>query len=236
MFGPIRSVVFDFDGTLVDTMPSVVRGFSEAIELVTGKPVEAEELYKTFGPAPEAVFRQWMPESKIPGALRHWLEFEAREGPEGMKAFPGVEEMLAALQDGGIKLGIFTGRDRKATLRILRTRGWFEKYFTETNIVCGDDGFSPKPKPDPLLHLMKVLNFDPATTLMVGDHPYDILAGKAAGTKAAAALWDMPRNLRSQRARFRESWKKWDALPCDLRLESPASLTEWFRAAHKTQK
>ena len=236
MFGPICSVVFDFDGTLVDTMPSVIRGLSEAIELATGEPVETEALVKTFGPAPEAVLRQWMPEAKVAGALRHWLEFEARVGPDQMRPFAGVEEMLTTLKARGIALGIFTGRDRSGTLRILRTCGWFEKYFTETNIVCGDDGFSPKPKPDPLLHLMKVLNLDPVTTLMVGDHPYDILAGKAAGTKAAAALWDMPRNLRSQRARFRETWKKWDALPCDLRLESPASLTEWFKAAPKTQK
>lgn len=228
MFGPIDAVIFDFDGTLVDSMSSVVKGLQEAVALGTGKTVPVEDLVKTFGAAPFAILQKWVPEDRVADAYQHWVNFEASLGPADMRVFDGVPEMLELVVSRGMPIGVFTGRDRAGAIRIMRHHGWFGKYFTEKNIMCGDDGFAPKPHPDALAELVRRLSLDPKRTLMVGDHPYDAMAGRAVGTKTAAALWDLPHGGKTQRARFREAWKKWDGVPCDLRLESPLSLREWI--------
>lgn len=229
MFGPIETVIFDFDGTLVNTMPSVIKGLQEAVAVGSGKSVPVHDLVMTFGPAPLDVLRKWVPEERLMESFQHWIQFEKQAGPEDLRPFEGVPEMLEALKKGPYVLGIFTGRDREGTLRILKHNGWLGKYFTEATIVCGDDGFPPKPQPDSLNHLLTRMQSDPKTTLMVGDHPYDMMAGRAAGTRTAAALWDAPTVTKSHRAAYREGWKKWDNVPCDLRMEKPLSLIEWLQ-------
>lgn len=232
MFGPIHHVVFDLDGTLVSTMSAVIQGLSEAVALGRGETISTEELVMSFGPAPLDVLRKWMPEERVAVAYDHWLRYEKTTSLETLPPFEGVPELLKTLQEQKISLGIFTGRDREGTLRILRHLGWLDVYFAEKALACGDDGRAPKPHPDSLRYLIQTLNFDPAYTLMVGDHPYDVQAGRAAGTKTAAALWDrtlLGGKQYSERSQFQKAWKRWDGVPCDLRLESPESLTRWFQ-------
>lgn len=228
MFGPIKAIVFDFDGTLVDTMSSVTRGLSAAVAVGRGEAVPLEELVKSFGAAPQDVLRKWMPPERVPIAFQHWLEFEKTLGPEEMKVFPEVPELLAGLKEKNIPITLFTGRDRGSALKIAKHHGWMGKYFDEAMIVCGDDGLPTKPHPAALHHLLKIFNLKAEETLMVGDHPHDMTAGRAAGCKTAAALWDLPGGMGTERSRFREAWSKWDGVGCDLRLVSPKSLLKWI--------
>jgi HAD superfamily hydrolase (TIGR01549 family) len=230
MFGPIRNLVFDFDGTLVDTMSQVTEGLGSAIERVIGRRIPEKDLVATFGPAPQAVLAQWVPEDKVLLALQYWREFDKHSGPEFMRAFPEVEELLEFLKKEGFGIAVFTGRDRESTLKILEARGWYQKYFNEENTVCGDDGHAPKPSPEGLNILLKRFSWKAADTLMVGDHPHDMAAGRAASCKTAAALWDMSMIAgNTQRSRFKQAWEKWSADACDVRLQSPRSLMAWLK-------
>jgi pyrophosphatase PpaX len=230
MFGPIQAAIFDFDGTLVDTMPNVVMAITEAIRSQTGETVTEAQLKTAFGPPPLDVLKKFVPETHVAAAYDVWLRLEKQAIPE---FFPGVEKMLETLQSQKISLGLFTGRDRAGTLRILETLGWKGRFFEETNIVCGDDGISPKPHPEGVLRHLKRLKMAPDTVLMVGDHPYDILAGHEAGTRTGAVLWDIPREGGTFRSRYRAIWSKWDDFPCDLRFESPLSLARWVTESSK---
>jgi phosphoglycolate phosphatase-like HAD superfamily hydrolase len=230
MFGPIRHLVFDFDGTLVNTMPSVIRGLRYAIHVANGRDVPVDELVATFGAAPQAILAKWLAPELVPVGFKAWLDFEDQLAPSEIAPFPGVVEMLDDLQARKIPTAIFTGRDRLGTLRILRAHGWLGRYFDDDRILAGDDGHPTKPSPEGLAELMKRLGFEPARTLRVGDHVYDAMAGAAAGTRTAAALWDLPEGQGTARSRFRQAWQKWDKQPCDLRLIEPASLTAWLKA------
>jgi pyrophosphatase PpaX len=232
MFGPILTYIFDFDGTLVNSMASVVKGLQNAIEVGSGRVVSERDLIATFGVAPLAILQKWVADpDRVEMAWQAWLEFERTSGAAAFEPFEGVTDLLAEIHSRGLKMGVFTGRDRASTLRILRHHGWLNRYFTETSIICGDDGFPTKPKPEALQELMRRLGANPTTTLMTGDHEYDMQAGRAAGTKVAAALWDLPQGRASRRASYKEAWSKWDAVSLDLRLESPRSLVEWLRLA-----
>jgi|GEM_PF-1512343 len=230
MYGPIKNVVFDLDGTLVDTMSSVIAGLGAAVKHATGREIGREELVASFGPAPQAVLEKWMSANKVPVALEFWLAFETTQGPDTMKPFAGAGEMLRVLKDVGCGMGVFTGRDRAGTLRILREHGWLNTYFTESQLACGDDGHASKPSPEGLSNLMEAHGFEPHETLMVGDHPHDMMSGKAAGCLTGAALWDLAQiPAKTERARFKAAWEKWEEKLCDVRLSSPESLVAWLR-------
>jgi phosphoglycolate phosphatase-like HAD superfamily hydrolase len=231
MFGPIESVAFDFDGTLVNTMTSVARGMQKAVLAVTGKTVELDELAKTFGPAPRGVLAQWVPADRLDEALGVWLDFDGSLDKDAHEIFSGVSEMLEDLLRLKISIGLFTGRDRAGTLRILNNLQWTNRFFSEKDLVCGDDGFKAKPSGEGLLHLVKMKNWTCSKTLMVGDHKHDMMAGREAKCKTAVALWDQTFfHGTTNRGRFRESWQHWDAeQSVDLRLATPDSLAAWFR-------
>ncbi len=228
MFGPIESVIFDFDGTLVHTMPSVVRGLKSAVELGLGHEVSESELVKTFGAAPQDVLRRWLPEEKISQSYQHWLDFEKSLTAQDMLPFAGVEEMLSQLSAQNLFIGIFTGRDRAGTLKIASHHGWQNKYWNEEKMLCGDDGLPTKPSGAALLFLLEKFQLNPDRCLMVGDHIFDMMAARAAGVKAAAALWDLPPGEGTDRSRFKAAWKKWDEVDVDLRLPEPKALMGWL--------
>jgi HAD superfamily hydrolase (TIGR01549 family) len=230
MFGPVKNIVFDFDGTLVDTMSSVVAGLGAAVKHATGRDVSTEELIASFGPSPQGVLEQWMPKDKVPEAIKYWLDFETTQGPSTMRPFKGVPEMLKALNAAGYGVAIFTGRDRAGTLRIMREHGWLGPYFAEHHVVCGDEGHAPKPSPEGLEKALKACGFDPKVTLMVGDHPHDMRAGRAAGCLTGAALWDLTHMPgKTERGRFKAAWERWEDDLCDVRLSSPESLVAWLK-------
>lgn len=228
MFGPIQHLVFDFDGTLVDSMSSVLEGLGKAVANALGRTVSDEDLLASFGPAPQEVLQKWLPADKVDSAFQQWIDFEHSRQPEDFAPFAGVDKMLQELTGAGYSLGLFTGRDREGTLRIAGAHGWMEKYFTPDTIMCGNDGFRPKPHPEALVALLEKNSWDFSKTLMTGDHPYDIASGKEAGTKTAAVLWDAPKTKGTHRSKFRAGWQKWDTVSVDLRLASPESLTQWL--------
>lgn len=230
MFGPIRQVVFDFDGTLVDTMSRVTEGLGAAIEHVTRKKIPESELVASFGPSPQAVLAKWVSPERVDEALNFWLDFEKNSPPDSMKPFPEVETLLSFLKNQKIKTALFTGRDRESTLKILKANSWYQKYYDENNIVCGDDGHAPKPSAEGLIKILNAHNWNAKETLMVGDHPHDMISGASANCKTGAALWDMSAmEGKTKRARFKNAWDRWNEVSCDLRLQSPLSLVTWLK-------
>jgi HAD superfamily hydrolase (TIGR01509 family) len=101
-------------------------------------------------------------------------------------AYDGVEELLSSLHEQGASVGIVSLKPRRAgdlELDIIGLRGLIGL------AVWGDDVERPKPEPDGVLRAMADLGADPRSTLVIGDSPADIVMGRAAGTRTAAALW-----------------------------------------------
>jgi pyrophosphatase PpaX len=176
---PKKAAVFDLDGTLVDSMPFVISAFIHAVEPYRPKPDAAEVLACLGGPLDPCLRNLLGPKAAdhLAEARERLITFE--DGKEAdLPPFPGARELLASLKDRGVKLGVWTGRNRWSTERILSIHG-LAGFFAA--VVCGDDLPNHKPDPAGLIHAVKTLGVTPREVVFVGDADVDILAGHAAG-------------------------------------------------------
>ena len=172
----LRAVVFDLDGTLLDSMPLVLESVAHALEPFGARP-DREILAKLGGP-PERFMGTLLKEpANLAVALSRFEGFH-RANSHRIRPFSGVARLLAGLREAGLALAIWTGRDRVSTKTLLgehQLRGYF------ATVVCGDDLPSHKPDSAGLAEIMRRLQVEPSETLFVGDADVDVLGGVGVG-------------------------------------------------------
>jgi len=184
-------VLFDFDGTLVDTTDLVVKAFQHTLQPYLGREVKPEEVYPYFGMTLRDGLRAFQLEN-LEEAVAVYRKFSETYFDELVYLCPGVREGLEVLKEKGIKLGIVTSRVSKTTQYAIRLFG-LEGFFSA--VVTADDVDIYKPHPEPVLKGIELLKLEPDKIVMIGDSPHDILAAKAAGITSVAAGWsNIPRN------------------------------------------
>jgi pyrophosphatase PpaX len=204
-------VIFDQDGTLVDTMDVIFEAFVNTARRFADRRVTREELFRGMGPPEEEMLRGYVPEHLFPEAVEFFFGHYHRTA-DRIRLFPGVKEALECLDGAGVKLGLFTGKGRRGTrwtLDLLGLGRWF------ASPVTGDDVERYKPDPEGVRRAMSAAGVPAERSgraLVVGDSPYDIQAGRAAGTKTGVALWGV-----GDISRF-------DGVEADFRFETPADL------------
>ena len=173
---PTRVVVFDLDGTLLNSLPLVLRAFSHALGPFGGKPTM--EMFAHFGGPPEKIFQGLLADARdVPAALTRLHEFH-RDNHHLIELFPGAKEMLGELRSRGVALAVWTGRDRASAEHLFTLHG-LEEFFTE--VVCGDDLPSHKPDPAGLREILRRLGLKAHEALYLGDADVDVTGGAGAG-------------------------------------------------------
>jgi pyrophosphatase PpaX len=181
-----RVVLFDLDGTLIDSGPIILASMQHAVRTVLDREVSYEELAATVGG--QGLVAQMT--ELGPGQVDELVEvYREHNDPlhETLEAFEGMVEVLPRLRAEGRQLGIVTAkRHRTVDLAIARFP-WLGEQF---DVVIGhEDTERHKPDPEPVLAALERLGAEPADAAYVGDSPFDIEAGKAAGTFAVAVGW-----------------------------------------------
>lgn len=169
-----RAAVFDLDGTLVDSMSGVLDAYVAA--LAPYRKMTREEVLPLLGGPPKRFFQDLLGNEEAAEAAWTQLEGTLRM-PE---AFEGMRKMLDTLRASGVKLAIWTGRDRVGALEILKAQG-IEDLFEAT--VCGDDLTTNKPHPGGLLEVLSQLGVSADETIFAGDSDVDVLGGFDAGVR-----------------------------------------------------
>lgn len=171
-----RAVVFDLDGTLIDSLPLVLASISHALEPFGARPTM--EIFAQLGGPPERFLGTLLDDRKhVPIALAR-MENYHRENAHLIRPYQGVSALLTKLRDAGTSVAIWTGRDR-ASADWLLSRHALQDFFA--TVVCGDDLSSHKPDPEGLREILRRLGVTPAETLFVGDADVDVLGGASCG-------------------------------------------------------
>lgn len=209
-------VVFDWDGTLIDSTNMIATSLQDACRDV-GAPVPTrEDALFVIGLNLADTFQHVVPgldaEGRTKLAERYRHHFLAREHEAPLYA--GVPEMLAELHGRGQRMAVATGKARRGLERALDTtglRGWFEA------TRCADEGFA-KPHPGMLLMLLELTGVEPRRALMVGDTTHDLELAANAGVDAVAVSYGAhPEALLATRA-------------ARARCASVADLRQWLTA------
>jgi pyrophosphatase PpaX len=180
-----ETVLFDLDGTVVDSGAIILASMRHATREVLGRDYSDDELLQAVGgPGLEAQMHALAPDH----VERLVDVYRAHNEPlhESLEACPGMADVLVRLRDEGRRLGVVTAK-RRATVELAFARVPLGHLFDA--VVGGDETERHKPDPEPLLLGAERLGADPAATAYVGDSPFDIRAAKAAGMCAVAVSW-----------------------------------------------
>jgi pyrophosphatase PpaX len=178
-------VLFDLDGTVVDSGAIILASMRHATREVLGAEFGDDELMQAVGgPGLEAQMAVFAPE-RVDELVS---VYRAHNEPlhDELEACLGMQDVLVRLHDEGRRLGVVTAK-RRSTVELAFARVPVAHLF-ET-VVGGDETEKHKPDPEPLLLAAKRMNADPAQTAYVGDSPFDMRAAKAAGMHAVAVSW-----------------------------------------------
>jgi HAD superfamily hydrolase (TIGR01549 family) len=179
---PFRGVVFDLDGTLLDSMPFVFHGLATAVSPYRPRPTTEEVMGSLGGPSDACLRRLLGGRKHLAEALTMYLGY-LRENEGRLRPFRGARRLLNDLQAASVRLGIWTGRERDSSVARLRALSW-QRCFAP--IVCGDDLPSHKPDPEGLLKILRSWRLTPREALFVGDSDQDLEGGRAAGVPMVA--------------------------------------------------
>ncbi len=192
------------DGTLLDSAVAVPAAYVAAVGRLGGPALHPDQVVGSYSVGPSAVL------------LAHLLGRELRDGEIEVYyselagaivgPYPGIGEVICALQAAGQPVAVFTGASRRAACLLLSAAG-----IAADVLVGGDEVAHPKPAPDGLLLVAQRLDIAPGRLAYIGDAPVDLLAATAAGAVSAAAAWGHQYD---------------SAVPADVTLARPADALE----------
>ena len=210
-----RGVLFDLDGTLLDSAPDMLATLNR-MRAARGRPPMALEAIRPHvsrgaRAMASAAFPD-VPAEAVPELVPEFLEIYREELGHHGRPFEGIEAMLGALEADGVRWGIVTNKPERLARELLPMLGWDRR----SGVLVGGDSLAErKPHPLPLLHAAAAIGIDPSACAYVGDDRRDIDAARAAGMASVVALWG-----------YRLAGDDPAAWQGDVMVQSPADLLD----------
>ena len=181
-------IIFDLDGTLIDSRKDLTKGVNLTREFYNLPPLSLETVCGYIGNGARKLLERSLAgtDIDIDDALPRMKKFYYAHLTDETELYPGVEEGLKKLYESGRKLAVITNKPDEAAKTILKELG-VAKYFDE--IIGGGGGHPLKPEPDALLYFANKWNADVKESWMVGDHYTDLESGARAGMKCCLASY-----------------------------------------------
>jgi len=184
----VRQVIFDVDGTLIDSKRDIADAQLWVLKQLGVEGYSQEDIYPHIGRPLTETFKDLLPQdlhARISEAKRMYIAHYRPRALDTTTLFPGVEETLAALHERKIGMAVATTKSYATADRVLKHFG-IRRYFAQ---VQGTDDTPAKPDPYVVNRILKNQRWPAATTVMVGDSEVDILCAHNAGIAAWAVTW-----------------------------------------------
>jgi pyrophosphatase PpaX len=185
MNNKINTVLFDLDGTLIDTNELIISSFLHTLEHYYPSTYKREDVLPFLGPTLRETFER-MDASKVDDMIATYRTYNLAHHDTYVTEFPTVLETVKVLKERGYKVGIVTTKLSDVVMKGLKLTK-LDSYFDV--IVALDHVQKAKPDPEPIIKALEQLSSKPEESIMVGDNYHDILAGKNAGTQTAGVAW-----------------------------------------------
>lgn len=185
----LKAVLFDNDGTLVDSHDLILASFHHAGPAVLGRQLSNEEYMQKVGQPLNVQVKDFTDDPDLQQRFCDVYRAHNKTVHDTMiKAFPGTVQALEQLTEAGLAIGVVTSKRHETAVRGLEITGIWPYCRC---LVGWDDIERPKPDPQPVEVGCKTLGIDPTECIYVGDAPFDLQAGAAAGCATAAVTWGM---------------------------------------------
>ena len=181
----IQAVLFDLDGTLIDTVGLILASMRHATHEVLGEEMDDATLMEQVGLPLDVQMRSFS-EEHADELMRVYREHNWAVHDDLIGEYPGTETLLRELEARGLQMGVVTSKNRVVALRgmeLFELDGYFDV------VICADDVERHKPDPYPIEHAVRLLGADIGETVYLGDSPFDVQAANAAGAVSVAVTW-----------------------------------------------
>jgi N-acetyl-D-muramate 6-phosphate phosphatase len=211
-----RAVFFDLDGTLLDTAPDMV-GAANALRMEHSlDPLPYDVVRNQVSHGATAVVRTAFPhapEADFQALRDRFLQLYRRRLADETRPFPGMSQLLEALETASIRWGVVTNKPAWLTEPLLEALGLRDR---AAAVVSGDTLPEKKPHPGPLILAAQRVEAMPSDCIYVGDAQRDVVAGRAAGMRTLVACFGYIHPMENARA-----W------PADGWIDSPMEVLPW---------
>jgi pyrophosphatase PpaX len=183
----IRTVLFDLDGTLIDSIELILASYRHTMAEHGYPDVSDAEWLRGVGTPLRTQLGQWATsQEQLDALVATYRTYNLANHDRMVRAFPLVPELVHRIRASGIRTGVVTSKNREGTRRGLKLVGIEEAMEV---LVCADDVTRAKPDPEPVHRALELLQADPASTIFVGDSIHDLVSGREAGVLTGAVLW-----------------------------------------------
>lgn len=185
MNSTIKTVLFDLDGTIIDTNQLIIDSF---IHTMADIPLTRETIIPHMGTTLENQLRVFSGLEDVRELEQAYRKYNLTHHDAMVQPFPHVQQVVRDLHAAGIRLGVVTTKIRPTSMKVLEM---FDLYRYMETVVTVTDVTHPKPHAEPVLMALDQMGADPKTAIMIGDSPADIQSAQNAGVRAAAVAWSL---------------------------------------------
>ncbi|NPV27401.1 MAG: HAD-IA family hydrolase [Firmicutes bacterium] len=183
----IAAVLFDLDGTLVDSLALIRQTYYRVFQELA-IPWGDDDVMKMIGLPLAQIAHHFAGEERADYFVTVYRNYYTTDHDVYTRAYPGTKELLEHLQRQDYRLGVVTSKGRDVALRSLE---YLDLVQYMDVVITAQDVVSHKPEPGPVLKALECLGIKPIDAVYVGDSPFDLLAGRRAGTKTIGVTWGM---------------------------------------------
>lgn len=181
------AILFDLDGTLVDSIELIVAAAMNAFASRPGPSPSEAQIRSTIGRPLTTTFGPWLvDDDDLPFLIAKYREYQLEHHDRLTNAYPGIVDAVTALHAAGHPMAIVTSKVGFMAERALVHTGLATYMRT---IIASDSTTRHKPDPEPVLMALERLDYAAADAVFIGDSPYDMQSGRAAGVHALGVAW-----------------------------------------------
>ena len=183
----ITTVVFDFDGTIMNTTDVILGSWQHTFMTLEGKERPVEDILPTLGEPLHLTMSKFFPDKDVEECVEIYRSYHRDNFGPRITLFPGVKELLKELKSRGLKVGLATSRLYATTIEGIEKYGLTDIF---DYVLTANDTDKHKPDPAPLLMTLEKLGSSREESLMVGDTIFDFECARNAGVKFVLVGWN----------------------------------------------